>query len=210
MKTIKHITKDLINDNIIIAACIIDYPDYIIHSDGTIINIIIGKSISKNKPKHTRYIRTALRNNTNNVVTNKHALIYTTFHNLHFLQRKRKDNYVVDHINNDRNDNKLSNLQLVSSRVNNTKDSKPAIANNIRFTNYNKKSFIVVFAYRKNGYLTTHSKTFHELNTAIKYRDLIKPLFEKENKYKSKAHFKVTLDNYLHSINRNSIKGTIN
>jgi hypothetical protein len=44
---------------------------------------------------------------------------------------------VVDHINNDKTDNRVVNLQLINSRENNTKDQKPGISKYVGVT-FNK------------------------------------------------------------------------
>lgn len=91
-----------------------------------------------------------------------HRLVYYAFNNI--LSNKQ---YVIDHIDNDKNNNCINNLQLVTNRYNSSKDKKQK-SNNYNIYK-NGPSYLVRMRINQNKYSIITCK---KLNDAIKYRDL--------------------------------------
>jgi HNH endonuclease len=94
-----------------------DYPNYIINSSGIVINLkrqrFIHGGIS-----NAGYRRVRLYNEDGGKNFDVHRLIYETF------VGNITDEFVVDHKNNNRLDNRIENLQMVTQSVNLKKDYK--------------------------------------------------------------------------------------
>lgn len=88
---------------------------YLCYYDGRIFDTLRGKFLIKTINKTTGYESVWFYVNRN---TKKylyvHHIIYFAFHNIKYLPK----GYNIDHINNNRNDNKINNLKLVSQRDN--------------------------------------------------------------------------------------------
>lgn len=67
--------------------------------------------------KQNRYYSVCLWKNSNGKIIYVHKLVAETF-------LEKKENTVIDHIDNDSKNNKLTNLQYISQRKNSTKDKK--------------------------------------------------------------------------------------
>lgn len=67
------------------------------------------------------YVSVKLTNLKNESNFKIHSLVCLVFFN---YKNSKKDNLVIDHINNIKNDNRLSNLQIITNRQNCSKDVK--------------------------------------------------------------------------------------
>lgn len=90
-----------------------------------------------------------------------HKLVFENFQ-----QVKSNRKIVIDHINNNKLDNRLCNLQLTTNRINSCKDKKQKSGNYCIY--YNSGSYLVRL--RENGKKISLG-TFKELSDAIKCRD---------------------------------------
>lgn len=108
------------------------------------------------------YPKIGLWKNNNHKTFRTHQLIIMSFKG-HFLNRKT----VIDHIDNDKNNNTINNLQVVTNRHNSIKDKNPKSGYSCIY--FNSNSWLVRM--RVNGIKTTVG-TFKDINEAIKQRDL--------------------------------------
>ncbi len=86
------------------------------------------KMLSKTKLSNG-YLRVSLCKDGKSKTKTIHSLVAESF-----LNHKSNMNIVVDHINNVKTDNNLSNLQIISQRVNSSKDRKNKYSNYIGVT----------------------------------------------------------------------------
>lgn len=75
---------------------------------------------------------------------------------------------VIDHINNNKLDNRIDNLQIVTIRENTTKDRKKKTKLGVSF--YKNKYYVRVYYKHKNHYLGRYD---NENEAAIKYQEAI-------------------------------------
>jgi len=80
--------------------------------------VVLGRELSKIEDNHG-YLNVRLSKFGEAKNKRIHALVAEAFLN-HSVNRK----FVIDHINNDKKNNKLSNLQIIKQQINNTKDRK--------------------------------------------------------------------------------------
>jgi hypothetical protein len=94
------------------------FDDYVVCSDGTVISKKFGKvRILKSTPNKWGYHHVNLTINGKQYKRAVHLLVAKAFLN-HDTSRK----IVVDHIDNDKNNNAIENLQIITQRENSVKD----------------------------------------------------------------------------------------
>ena len=92
---------------------------YLISNYGYVIDLSYNKKLKEySNPGGYKYVLIKNSNSGNNYI---HTLLAKTFLN-HIPCKKER---VVDHINNDKTDNRLCNLQIITNRQNSIKDKKP-------------------------------------------------------------------------------------
>ncbi len=145
---------------------IAEYPNYIIYPNGDIFSIKNEKFL---KPRYDKdgYKRVSLRN----VLT--HKLDTVKIHQLVamcFLGYKRNTNVVIDHIDNDRQNNYLHNLQVITPMQNLRKEHmKKNKSNGLPYyIELCKKGYVVKLAENK---IKKKLGTFVTLEEAIQTRD---------------------------------------
>ena len=107
--------------------------------------------------KQRGYWYVSLRVSGNTKTISIHTLVYKTFKN-------HIKGLVVDHIDNDQSNNKLSNLQQISYRENSTKDKKTP--NYTYVKKYNKYMAYIYYNKRNNhlGYFKTEEEAIKSIN----------------------------------------------
>lgn len=95
------------------------YDQYAASKCGKIVNIV-RKTILLGNLSHTNYLlcRVRARNMRKLKTVLSHTFVYETYYGI------IPDGLVIDHINDDRIDNRLSNLQLITPKENNIKAAK--------------------------------------------------------------------------------------
>tara|TARA_B110000046_G_scaffold156991_1_gene168099 strand:- start:99 stop:602 length:504 start_codon:yes stop_codon:yes gene_type:complete len=139
------------------------------------------KSIKFNKEKvlsktklSNGYLKVLLCKNGKSKTKTEHSLVAESF-----LNHKSNIYIVVDHINNIKTDNKLSNLQIISQRENSSKDRKNKYSNYTGVTfhkNDNKwQSSIVIDGQQIYlGYFKSESRASIAYNFALTQLDKLK------------------------------------
>ena len=94
-----------------------NYPLYSISDLGRVRNDTTGMIL---KPYKDNYLKVRLSSSGNQKTVNIHSLVAIAFLNHSSKDRK----IVVDHIDNDKFNNRADNLQIVSNRFNTSKDKK--------------------------------------------------------------------------------------
>jgi len=110
------------------------YDNYAISKDGEIKSLRFNR-ILKSSNSDSGYLYVNLVNNKINKTTAVHKLVMENFGD-----RKPGENFVIDHIDGNKNNNKIENLQWMSVRNNTEK----------YYNNYDKKSEILKL--HKEGY----------------------------------------------------------
>ena len=131
------------------------------------------KMLSKTKLSNG-YLRVSLCKDGKSKTKTIHSLVAESF-----LNHKSNMNIVVDHINNVKTDNNLSNLQIISQRVNSSKDRKNKYSNYIGVTWHKNdkrwQSSIVVDGNQIYlGYFQSEHRASIAYNFALKQLDKIK------------------------------------
>ena len=95
-----------------------DYPYYMVSNLGNVLSTRNGKvKMLKQCTRKDGYKMVIIYNEQGRLTTTAHKMVYETFNNI-----KISGYYThIDHINNDRGDNRLENLQVLSSRENSLK-----------------------------------------------------------------------------------------
>lgn len=91
------------------------YKNYGISRNGEVMNLKFNKLVKNVLTKGTRYYRVSLSNNSKVKTHRIHQLMAITYLN-HIPDGTQ--NLVVDHINNNRLDNRLENLQIITQKEN--------------------------------------------------------------------------------------------
>jgi hypothetical protein len=91
-----------------------------------------------------------------------HRLVYNAFNNINSIKGKT----AIDHINNDKNDNRLCNLQLITQRENKRKSTN---SNTGLYNIYKVRNKYRVIIYSSEG--SKHIGYFVNLEDAINERD---------------------------------------
>ena len=145
---------------------LVEYPNYIIYPNGDIFSIKNNKFL---KPRYDKdgYKRVSIRN----VLT--HKLDTVKIHQLVamcFLGYKRNSNVVVDHIDNDKQNNYLHNLQVITHTQNLRKEHmKKNKSNGLPYyIDYCKKGYVVKLEENK---IKKKLGTFFTLEEALNTRD---------------------------------------
>lgn len=107
----KYYTKDLEGEEWLE---ILEYPNYSVSNMGRVRNNRTNRLIKPDK--NQKYTRINLYQNNKTIHYYLHRLVYCTFHNDYDL-----DGYVIDHIDNIPDNNKLDNLQKITHSENNYK-----------------------------------------------------------------------------------------
>jgi len=142
------------------------YPDYMIYPNGDIFSIR-NKIILKPRYDKTGYKRLTMKNK----ITNKsdtlkiHQLVAMCF-----LGYKKNSNFVVDHIDNDKQNNYLHNLQVITQEQNQRKE-------HMKKTKMNGLPYYI--KYCRNGYsvklqenkIKKNLGTFKTLDEALDIRN---------------------------------------
>lgn len=142
------------------------YPNYMIYPNGDVFSIR-NKKILKTRYDKCGYKRVSLKN----VFTNKldtlkiHQLV-----GMCYLGYKKNSDYVVDHIDNDKENNYLHNLQVITHKQNMRKEHMKKMQQN---------GLPYYIRYCKNGYVVKLQEdkikkklgTFETLEEAINKRD---------------------------------------
>ena len=96
------------------------HKDYQVSNLGTVKSLKFGKErVLKQSFDEKGYLLVCLRSNKKSYTKRVHVLVIMAFVGHVF---DKNNDTVIDHINNNRIDNRLENLQLTTSRHNNTKD----------------------------------------------------------------------------------------
>lgn len=92
-------------------ACLIDYPNYVISSDGTVYNVV-RETFIKPINQENRYAKMILSGNSKRLQIYIHQLVLLVF------KGPRPDGLEASHINGDSFDNRLENLEYVTHAEN--------------------------------------------------------------------------------------------
>jgi len=95
-----------------------DYPYYQVSNLGNVRSLRYNKiKLLKQQTRKDDYKIIIIYNNKGKYTTSVHKLVYQTFNNIKLSGYYHH----IDHINNDRGDNRLENLQILSARENSLK-----------------------------------------------------------------------------------------
>ena len=137
------------------------------------------KSLRFNKEKILKpsnngkgYLQVILRINNKNKAKTLHILVSETFLN---HKSNGKHNIVIDHINGDRLDNRLENLQLISQRLNTSKDkqNKTSQYTGVCWNRFNNKWMSSI---RINGEKKHLGYFINELEASNTYQNRLKEI----------------------------------
>ena len=147
-----------------------DFPDYLACSDGSIVSCKNEKvrTLKPSKNKGGYYV-VGLTVNAKTKTHYVHKLIAMAF--LHHKPNGHK--LVVDHIDNDKSNNRLDNLQIITNRENNSKDKKLGSSKYIgvsfcKTRNKWKSAIYIMGKHKSLGYFD------NELDAANKYKEAFK------------------------------------
>lgn len=137
-----------------------EFENYLISENGQVVNNLT-KNVLKPNINTSGYYFVNLYKDKKPYCKMIHKLVFESFN---ILKSDRK--FVIDHIDNNKLNNKLQNLQLISNRENSTKDKK---SKSNHFNIYkNNNSWLVRL--RING-VKKSIGTFKNINDAIIKRD---------------------------------------
>ena len=143
-----------------------EYPDYLIYPNGFVY------SLKRNKFIKSRYDRYGyLRHSLKNIITNKIDTILV--HHLvgkKYLDYDRSSGLIIDHIDNNKENNDLTNLQIISQKENNLKYYYKKINKNglPACINYTKKK---KYTFKLKNF--NCEKSFENLDDCLLYREEI-------------------------------------
>lgn len=144
-----------------------EYPDYLIYPNGSVFSLKRNKFI---KPRFDRY--GYLRHTLKNVITKKKDTVL-----VHHLVSRKYLNYnsssglIIDHINDNKMCNDITNLQIITQKENNLKYfykkiNKNGIPSCIKYTKRNKK-----YTFKLKNF--NCERSFENLNDCLIYREQI-------------------------------------
>ena len=139
---------------------------YQVSNLGNVKSLISGKTLKLQKIKN-QYVQVGLKNKTFRV----HQLVVMAF--LNHIPNGHE--IIVDHINNDKHDNRLENLQLVSNRKNSSKDRKNGTSKfvGVCWSKRHEKWISKIYIDKKFKYLGLFNS---EIEASEKYQKELKKL----------------------------------
>lgn len=145
---------------------IIDFKNYEISNLGNVRNVnsnkILSNCVGKRGYQSVKLVDGPIRK-----TKTIHRLL-----GIYFLNDGNDGSFIVDHIDNNKLNNDLSNLQITTKRINSTKDRKSLTGENCIYfsTSKNKTAFRVRI--KVNGIRKSFG-TFNNINDAVQKRNLI-------------------------------------
>jgi hypothetical protein len=145
---------------------IIDFKNYEISNLGKVRNVntrqILSNCIGKRGYESVKLVNGPIRK-----TKTIHRLL-----GIYFLNDGNDGNFIVDHIDNNKLNNNLSNLQITTKRINSTKDRKSSTGENCIYFSVSKNKIAFRVRIKIDGIRKSFG-TFNNISDAVLKRDLI-------------------------------------
>ena len=179
------------------------FTNYKVDELGNIYSFISNKNGRVLKMSNSQgYLKTRMKDD-NGLWKNRksHSIVMLAFYGFEYNNNK---NLVIDHINGDKTDNRLLNLQIISQRLNSTKDKKRDLPVGVSYCKTSRKYQINFYSrnFEKSG-----SVKLARVNNIREAKAIYEAAVELENAYVNNKQFRViVLDRAILNMKRNKNK----